>query len=136
MCAYLRMIYLAFYIVLFSPFTHDVFICDQISACIPVLRMSRKAKIVFYCHFPDMLLTARKTMLKRIYRAPIDALEQFTTGLSTIFIHSNLRHRNVKILFALRRCNSTLLMLFSVFLTSGAYVNITIQVFNTNRTCV
>ncbi|XP_063728640.1 alpha-1,3/1,6-mannosyltransferase ALG2-like [Symsagittifera roscoffensis] len=111
-CAYLRMIYLAFYIVLFSPFTHDVFICDQISACIPVLRMSRKAKIVFYCHFPDMLLTARKTMLKRIYRAPIDALEQFTTGLAdTVLVNSrftlsvfrdtfpSLQHKAVDVLY-------------------------------------
>ena len=75
------MIYLAFYIILFSPFSHEVIICDQISACIPILKL-RKMRIVFYCHFPDMLLTQRKTALKKLYRAPIDKLEQYTTGMA------------------------------------------------------
>ncbi|XP_060086414.1 alpha-1,3/1,6-mannosyltransferase ALG2-like [Ylistrum balloti] len=81
LCAYLRMIYAAVYLVFFSSVEYDLIFCDQISACIPVLKFS-KAKIIFYCHFPDMLLTQRKGVLKRLYRAPIDWLEERTTGMA------------------------------------------------------
>lgn len=55
----------------------------QVSACIPVLRLSRhKKKVLFYCHFPDQLLTQRKSMLKKLYRAPIDWVEERTTGMA------------------------------------------------------
>jgi len=80
--AYLRMLYVAHYLVIFSSFSPDVIICDQISACIPVLRMWSRARIIFYCHFPDMLLTQRKSLLKRLYRAPIDWLEEVATGMA------------------------------------------------------
>lgn len=79
LCAYIRMLYAAIYLVYFSDFKPDVVFCDQISACIPILRRS-KAKVIFYCHFPDMLLTHRKGFLKKIYRVPIDRLEEWTTG--------------------------------------------------------
>lgn len=81
LCAYIRMLYAAIFLVFFSSIKFDVVICDQISACIPVLRWSG-AKILFYCHFPDMLLTARQTFLKKVYRAPIDWLEEKTTGMA------------------------------------------------------
>ena len=55
----------------------------QVSVCIPVLRLSRQKKnVLFYCHFPDQLLTQRKTTLKKLYRAPIDWLEERTTGMA------------------------------------------------------
>ena len=78
-CAYLRMIYAAMYVVFFCKY--DIIFCDQISACIPVLRL-RRGKVLFYCHFPDLLLTKRKTLLKKIYRYPLDWLEEITTGLA------------------------------------------------------
>lgn len=81
LCAYLRMVYAAIYLVFFSSLEYDIVFCDQISACIPVLKLS-KARILFYCHFPDMLLTQRKSMLKKVYRAPIDWLEEKTTGMA------------------------------------------------------
>lgn len=57
------------------------------SACIPVLRLARhKKKVLFYCHFPDQLLTERRSLLKRLYRAPIDRLEEFTTGLADLIV--------------------------------------------------
>lgn len=84
--AYLRMIYVAFYLVVVSGFDADVIVSDQISACISVLKFSRKAKLMFYCHFPDMLLTQRKSMLKKLYRAPLDWLEERTTGSLFIFV--------------------------------------------------
>ncbi|XP_041378387.1 alpha-1,3/1,6-mannosyltransferase ALG2-like [Gigantopelta aegis] len=81
LCAYLRMMYAALYLVFFSTFQFDLVFCDQISACIPVLRLSN-AKVLFYCHFPDMLLTKRNSFLKKLYRAPIDWLEEKTTGMA------------------------------------------------------
>lgn len=80
--AYLRMIYVALYMVLFSKMTFDLIICDQISACLPILKCFTRSKIIFYCHFPDQLQTQRKTWLKRVYRWPIDTLEERTTGIA------------------------------------------------------
>ncbi len=79
--AYLRMVVVALYLVFFSKETFDVIICDQISACIPVLKWSR-AKVLFYCHFPDQLLTKRENWVKKVYRWPIDSLEEKTTGMA------------------------------------------------------
>ncbi|XP_013385488.1 alpha-1,3/1,6-mannosyltransferase ALG2-like [Lingula anatina] len=81
LCAYIRMIYAAIYLVFFSDINPDIIFCDQISACIPFLRISR-VKIIFYCHFPDLLLTQRQNMFKRLYRWPIDWLEEWTTGMA------------------------------------------------------
>lgn len=87
--AYLRMIYVALYVVLISKMTFDLIIVDQVSACIPLLRWS-KSKIVFYCHFPDQLLTQRKTRLKKLYRWPIDRIEERTTGMAdVVLVNSN-----------------------------------------------
>lgn len=82
--AYIRMLYVAFFLLSRHYFgdkeeRFDVFICDQISACIPVLRWTG-AKVIFYCHFPDQLLAKRDTFLKKVYRWPIDKLEEYTTG--------------------------------------------------------
>jgi len=89
LCAYIRMIYAAIYLAFFSGIEYDVIFCDQISACIPFLKFSGK-KILFYCHFPDMLLTQRQSILKHIYRAPIDFIEEKTTGMANcILVNSN-----------------------------------------------
>jgi glycosyltransferase involved in cell wall biosynthesis len=38
-------------------------------------------RILFYCHFPDLLLSGeRPSLLKRLYRLPLDTLEQAATG--------------------------------------------------------
>ena len=89
MCAYLRMIYAAIYLVVFSAKSFDMIICDQISACVPFLKWSKR-KVLFYCHFPDMLLTQRKSTLKKLYRMPIDWLEEKTTGQAdVVLVNSN-----------------------------------------------
>ncbi|XP_049440274.1 alpha-1,3/1,6-mannosyltransferase ALG2 isoform X1 [Epinephelus fuscoguttatus] len=87
LCAYLRMIYVALYLVFLSGVEYDVVFCDQVSVCIPVLRLSRRRKkVLFYCHFPDQLLTQRKSALKKLYRAPIDWLEERTTGMADMIV--------------------------------------------------
>ncbi|ROT75404.1 hypothetical protein C7M84_006053 [Penaeus vannamei] len=35
---------------------YEVAFVDQVAACIPFLRLKRQSKVVFYCHFPDLLL--------------------------------------------------------------------------------
>lgn len=37
-------------------------------------------QVLFYCHFPDLLLAKRRSALHRAYRAPLDAIEEYTTG--------------------------------------------------------
>ena len=87
--AYVRMIYVALYLVLLSGAEFDVVFCDQISACVPVLKWSQ-ARVLFYCHFPDQLLTTRRSRLKKLYRWPIDWVEETTTGKAhDVLVNSN-----------------------------------------------
>lgn len=46
--AYLRMIYAAIYLALVSGLQYDLVFCDQISACIPFLRLGRRAKVMIF----------------------------------------------------------------------------------------
>ncbi|XP_077125595.1 alpha-1,3/1,6-mannosyltransferase ALG2 isoform X1 [Ranitomeya variabilis] len=81
--AYIRMIFLSFYILFLSGEEFDVVFCDQVSACIPIFKLARNPKrLLFYCHFPDQLLTQRLSVAKKIYRTPIDWLEEKTTGMA------------------------------------------------------
>jgi len=76
-----------------EPF--DVIVIDQLSTAIPFLRWFGFNRIVFYCHFPDLLLApgsnfvpdprgprgfSIKGEITALYRIPIDATEQSTTG--------------------------------------------------------
>jgi len=49
LCAYIRMIVVAVYLVFFSGIPFDIVFCDQVSACIPVLRFSRQQIKVSVC---------------------------------------------------------------------------------------
>lgn len=67
----------------------DVFIVDQLSACVPLLRWMwpQRQRILFYCHFPDQLLAQRHEggllgLVKRAYRLPFDWLEGWSMGAS------------------------------------------------------
>lgn len=91
--AYIRMIYIALYLVYCCPQSYDLFICDQVSACIPFLHIAKK-KVIFYCHFPDQLLTKRSNLLKELYRKPLDWFEEYTTGKAdTILVNSEFTAR-------------------------------------------
>jgi len=80
-CAITRMVYLAGRMAM-SPERFDVVFCDLVSHAIPVLRLLTSARIIFYCHFPDRLLTSRRAGWYQWYRAPIDRLEEVTTGMA------------------------------------------------------
>ncbi|KAI6022008.1 glycosyltransferase family 4 protein [Pisolithus marmoratus] len=76
---------------------HDVFFVDQLSTCIPLLRLLGGKRVVFYCHFPDKLLAngafvegkvQRRNVgiMKRIYRYPMDWLEEVTTRQADVIL--------------------------------------------------
>ena len=98
LCAYLRMIISAFYLICFNksdPKLRDLdyIVLDQVSAPIPLLkwfswRFTDKPnfKIIFYCHHPDLLLTDRQSVGKRLYRKVIDRIEEWTTGYADLIL--------------------------------------------------
>jgi alpha-1,3/alpha-1,6-mannosyltransferase len=60
---------------------YDVIIVDQVAAVVPLLKMLLPGmRVLFYCHFPDLLLSQRKSVIKSLYRIPLDYLEQSSTG--------------------------------------------------------
>lgn len=79
----------------------DVFVVDQLSACVPFLRWITGRRVVFYCHFPDKLLAGGKEadvqaprkrgIVSRLYRGPADWAEERSTGevVSTSTISAN-----------------------------------------------
>lgn len=96
-CAYFRMVYAAFYVVLFQSKEEkiDLIFCDLISLGIPILKFAESSpKILFYCHFPDQLLTKQGGLLKSIYRMPLNYLEEKTTGAADgVLVNSKFTSR-------------------------------------------
>ncbi|KYR00399.1 glycosyltransferase [Tieghemostelium lacteum] len=70
---------------------YQMVIIDQISASIPLFKLlTPSTKILFYCHFPDKLLSIRNSWIKSVYRLPIDYFEEFTTSFADqILVNSN-----------------------------------------------
>lgn len=82
-CAYARMVYAAVYLAWYViPVEEPTLIfCDLISLCIPFLKLARGPfRVVFYCHHPDKLLSSEGGLLKKLYRAPLNWLEEQTTA--------------------------------------------------------
>ncbi|KAK3714965.1 Alpha-1,3-mannosyltransferase-like protein [Vermiconidia calcicola] len=78
----------------------DVFLVDQLSACIPLLRrLCPKAKVLFYGHFPDRLLaqegSGKTKLLKRLYRQPFDNIESWSTGCADSIVVNSKFTRSV-----------------------------------------
>ncbi|KAA8526752.1 hypothetical protein F0562_009019 [Nyssa sinensis] len=84
-CAYLRCIFVALCVLFMWP-SFDVILTDQVSVDIPLMKLKKSAKVVFYCHFPDLLLAQHTTFLRRIYRKPIDYIEEMTTGMADLIL--------------------------------------------------
>lgn len=89
--AHLRQLHLTLHLLFWGAPKYDVYFVDQLSTCIPFLRLIGGTRVVFYCHFPDKLLAngafvegnlVKKNagLLKRIYRIPMDWLEEVTTS--------------------------------------------------------
>ncbi|MCO5597792.1 hypothetical protein L7F22_051874 [Adiantum nelumboides] len=69
----------------------DVYIVDQLSTCVPALRILTTTRVIFYCHYPDKdvgnSIARQKAidrgqsgpgLLRTIYRFPFDMLEELT----------------------------------------------------------
>lgn len=85
LCAYLRCIFVALCVLFLWP-SFDVILADQVSVVIPLLKLKKSMKAVFYCHFPDLLLAHHTTVLRRLYRKPIDFVEEITTGMADMIL--------------------------------------------------
>jgi alpha-1,3/alpha-1,6-mannosyltransferase len=86
-CAILRHLQLLVHITLsgeLQALNPRAFVVDQLSAGLPLLRfLSPDAPILFYCHFPDLLLAqGRQSTLKRLYRLPFDWIEEWSMGFA------------------------------------------------------
>jgi alpha-1,3/alpha-1,6-mannosyltransferase len=111
LCAILRQVHLILQVYLsgeLAALRPTYFFVDQLSAGLPLLRyLCPEAPVLFYCHFPDLLLahgkipkvggSARKegdkpaerqklqsnlSTLSRLYRAPFDALESWSMSFA------------------------------------------------------
>ncbi|KAH7340158.1 alpha-1,3-mannosyltransferase ALG2 [Rhizoctonia solani] len=82
---------------------YDVFLVDQLSACVPLLRWGMQKRVVFYCHFPDKLLAdgtvaavegvqvtkgkgGAKALVKKLYRLPVNWVEEVTTRQADVIL--------------------------------------------------
>ncbi|GLB35549.1 putative glycosyltransferase family 4 [Lyophyllum shimeji] len=95
--AHARQLHLTAHLLRPSAPKYDVYFVDQLSTCIPFLRTLGNTRVVFYCHFPDKLLangafvegveaTRRGGLLKRLYRYPMDWLEEITTRQADVIL--------------------------------------------------
>ncbi|KAI0333145.1 alpha-1,3-mannosyltransferase ALG2 [Cubamyces sp. BRFM 1775] len=102
-----RQLHLTSHLLSPSAPSYDVYFVDQLSTCIPFLRMGAHTRVLFYCHFPDKLLAdgayvdgkarPRGSLLKRLYRLPMDTLEEVTTRQAdTILANSKFTARVFK----------------------------------------
>ena len=42
--------------------------------------------MLFYCHFPDLLLAQKRSGIRALYRWPLDAIEETTTGQAHLIL--------------------------------------------------
>lgn len=93
--AHARQLHLTTHILRHAADKYDIFFVDQLSTCIPFIRSLIQRRVVFYCHFPDKLLAngeyaegkafrRRGGLLKRLYRLPMDLLEEITTSACSL----------------------------------------------------
>jgi alpha-1,3/alpha-1,6-mannosyltransferase len=69
-------------VVAFRGERFDILFCDLIPHVIPLLRLVSRAKIIYYCHHPDLLVAPARGLLYRFYRAPINLLEEIGANMS------------------------------------------------------
>lgn len=94
-CAWVRVMYVTLAIGFLYSSEIDAFFVDQVSISIPVLRYFGKP-VLFYGHYPDKLLSIKSgSLLKRLYRWPLDFLEEITTAASDLVVVNSKFTRSV-----------------------------------------
>ncbi len=86
LCAYIRCMLMAWSLCIAHMMgrkAYDVVIVDQVSITVLLLKMFYpRVRILFYCHFPDLLLSSPKSLIHKVYRAPLNAMEEWSTGMA------------------------------------------------------
>lgn len=86
LCAYIRCMLMAWSLCLARMMggrAYDVVIVDQVSIAVIILKIFYPGiRILFYCHFPDLLLSSPQSMAHKAYRAPLNAMEEWSTGMA------------------------------------------------------
>jgi alpha-1,3/alpha-1,6-mannosyltransferase len=54
----------------------DIVFCDLIPHAIPAVKLFSRAKILYYCHYPDRRIGETMNLRRRLYRTPLDLLEE------------------------------------------------------------
>ncbi|KAF5290892.1 hypothetical protein FQA39_LY14572 [Lamprigera yunnana] len=84
--AYIRMMYLVLIHIFFNNKSKpDLYFVDQIPIAVPFVKWTG-AKVIYYCHHPDLLASVPGGLLKRLYRFPINWLESQGTGMADIIL--------------------------------------------------
>ena len=102
LCAILRQLHLLLTISLNGDLRRlqpDAFFLDQLSSAIPILRWRfEHVRVLFYCHFPDLLLVqGRQRLSKRIWRLAFDWLEGWgMKGADRIVVNSQFTQKVVE----------------------------------------
>jgi alpha-1,3/alpha-1,6-mannosyltransferase len=59
----------------------------QVAAVVPLLKLLLPGmRVLFYCHFPDLLLSQRGSFIKSLYRMPLDYVEEVATGSADLIL--------------------------------------------------
>ena len=80
---------------LYNDKKFDIIFVDQLSVGIVLFRWFwPTSKVFFYCHYPDLLLSSRNSILKKLYRYPLDHLEKMSTLMAdAIAVNSQFTKR-------------------------------------------
>lgn len=76
----------------------DVITLLKVATPLILLKLFRR-RTLYYCHFPDCLLSQHDTVMQKVYRMPLDYLEECCVGLVRHYrsvILSFMTHRNLK----------------------------------------
>jgi alpha-1,3/alpha-1,6-mannosyltransferase len=87
--ANLRTLICTLWMICYGP-QFDAVVCDQVSISLPLLKLFRY-RTIFYCHFPDKLLSGKRGFIKSIYRFFIDLWEEICIWFADL-VYVNSRY--------------------------------------------
>ena len=134
LCSTLRLWYLTWCWILFRsnwfPWSskeennvEHIIVLDVLPTPLPLLQLMTNAHLLFYCHFPDQLLTRNKTtasLLRNGYRQALNALENRTMAYSDmVVVNSKFTRTVVQETFSSLQAMGTLPVLYPALDTTS-----------------